>query len=92
MTIFLYGQDTYRSGQGSEQVLAGYRKKYPGSLNLFSFDLSEKEQRVRFEDALKTVSFFEEAKLITVRNAFASKEISEWTEKTISDQAKPSRL
>lgn len=86
MTIFLYGQDAYRLKQGSRQVLAGYGKKYPGSLNLFSFDLSDKEQRTRFEDTLKTVSFFEEARLITVREAFASKEISGWTEKIISDR------
>ncbi len=86
MTIFLYGQDAYRLKQGSEQVLVGYGKKYPGSLNLFSFDLSDKEQRVRFEDALKTVSFFEEAKLVAVRSAFVSKEISEWTEKIVSDR------
>lgn len=86
MTIFLYGQDAYRLRQGSEQVLAGYRKKYPGSMNFFSFDLSDKEQRGRLEDTLKTVSFFEEAKLVVVRGAFVSKEISEWTEQTISDQ------
>jgi len=86
MTIFLYGQDAYRLKQGSEQVLVGYGKKYPGSLNLFSFDLSDKEQRIRFEDTLKTVSFFEEAKLVMVRGAFASKEISEWTEKIVSDR------
>lgn len=86
MTIFLYGQDAYRLKQGSRQVLAGYEKRYPGSLNLFSFDLSDKEQRIRFEDTLKTVSFFEEARLVTVRGAFTSKETSEWTEKIISDR------
>lgn len=86
MLIFLYGQDAYRLKQGSRQVLAGYEKKYPGSLNLFSFDLSDKEQRIRFEDTLKTASFFEEAKLVMVRSVFASKEISEWTEKAISNR------
>ena len=78
MTIFLYGQDTYRLKQGLEQVISGYKKKYPGSLNFFSFNLSDKEQRSRFEDSLKTVSFFEEAKLMIARNSFVSKEISEW--------------
>lgn len=86
MTIFLYGQDAYRLKRGSEQVLAGYGKKYPGSLNLFSFDLSDKEQRIRFENALKTASFFEETKLAMIRNAFISKEISEWTDKIVSDR------
>lgn len=78
MTIFLYGQDAYRLKQGLGQVISGYEKKYPGSLNLFSFDLSDKEQRSRFEDSLKTLSFFEEAKLMIARNSFVSKETSEW--------------
>lgn len=71
MTIFLYGPDAYRLKQGTQQVMNGYKKKYPGSLNYFSFDLSDKEQGVRFEDALKTVSFFEEAKLVVVKNSFS---------------------
>jgi DNA polymerase III delta subunit len=86
MTIFLYGPDAYRLGQGVEQVVDGYKKKYRSGLNFFSFDLSDKEQRVRFEDSLKTVSFFEEAKLLVAKNAFSSKEISEWTRKTLAEQ------
>ena len=78
MTIFLYGSDTYRLKQGTEQVVAGYKKKYPNGLNLFSFDLSDKEQKGRFEDSLKTASLFEEAKLIVVRSIFASKDSSGW--------------
>ena len=78
MTIFLYGPDAYRLKQGLGQVMSGYKKKYPGSLNLFSFNLSDREQRSRFEDSLKTVSFFEEAKLMIAGNSFVSKETSEW--------------
>ncbi len=78
MTIFLYGPDAYRLKQGLGQVMSGYEKKYPGSLNLFSFDLSDREQWSRFEDSLKTVSFFEETKLMIAGNSFVSKETSEW--------------
>ena len=78
MTIFLYGQDAYRLKQGLGQVVAGYKKKYPNGLNLFSFDLSDNEQKGRFEDSLKTASLFEEAKLIIARNIFASKDLSAW--------------
>ena len=52
--------------------MSGYQKKYPGSLNLFSFDLSDNEQKGRFEDSLKTTSLFKEAKLIVAKNFFAS--------------------
>lgn len=83
MTIFLYGQDGYRLKQGLEQVLAGYKKKYSSGLNSFSFDLSDKEHQTRFEDSVKTLSFFEEAKLIIVRNTFVSKDVSEWFRDTV---------
>ena len=84
MTIFLYGQDGYRLKQGIEQVSAGYKKKYSSGLNSFSFDLSDKEHRTQLEDAVKTLSFFEEAKLIIVRNAFVSKDVSEWFRDTVA--------
>ena len=83
MTIFLYGQDAYRLKQGLGQVVAGYKKKYPNGLNLFSFDLSDNEQKGRFEDSLKTASLFEEAKLIITRNVFASKDSSGWAKKIL---------
>ena len=83
MTIFLYGQDAYRLKQGLGQVVAGYKKKYPNGLNLFSFDLSDNEQKGRFEDSLKTASLFEEAKLIIARNIFASKDSSGWVKKIL---------
>src|SRR3989344_1388269 len=84
MTSFLYGQDGYRLKQGIEQVSAGYKKKYSSGLNSFSFDLSDKEHRTQLEDAVKTLSFFEEAKLIIVRNAFVSKDVSEWFRDTVA--------
>ncbi|MEX2090655.1 MAG: DNA polymerase III subunit delta [Candidatus Paceibacterota bacterium] len=87
MTIFIYGPDTYRLRQGLEQVVAAYKKKYFSGLNFFSFDLSNDEQLIQFEDSLKTTSFFEEAKLIVVRNSFASKEISERLNDFLKDQA-----
>ncbi|MBI2594787.1 MAG: hypothetical protein HYW38_00800 [Candidatus Colwellbacteria bacterium] len=85
MTIFLYGPDTYRLKQGIEQVVAGYKKKYPNGLNLFYFDLSDNEQKGRFEDSLKTVSLFEEAKLIIARNVFASKDLSVWAKAVLCE-------
>src|SRR3989344_2055284 len=87
MTIFLYGPDSYRLKQGLNQVTLGYKKKYPNGLNLFSFDLSDNEQKSRFEDSLKTASLFEEAKLIVVRSIFVSKDSSGWAKKILFEHS-----
>ena len=42
MTIFLYGQDSYRIGQKLREIVAGYKAKNTSGLNLVSFDFPEK--------------------------------------------------
>jgi len=85
MTIFLYGPDGYRLKQSLNQIVSGYKKKYPDSLNLFYLDLLDKEQKSRLENSLKTVSFFEETKLIILKNSFISKEISGWLKNLLAE-------
>lgn len=67
------------------QVTSSYRKKYLAGLNLFYFDLSDSEQHSRFEDSLKTLAFFEEAKLVVARNVFSSKESAELAKNLLSE-------
>ncbi|KKT82483.1 MAG: DNA polymerase III subunit delta [Candidatus Yanofskybacteria bacterium RIFCSPHIGHO2_02_FULL_44_12b] len=76
MIIFLYGSDGYRLKQNRDRVEDSYRKKYQSGLNIFNFDFSDKENTSVLEDALKSVSFFNELKLITGSGFFANKNLS----------------
>jgi len=72
MIIFLYGSDGYRLKQNSQTVLSNYLKKHPSGVNLFKFDLSD-GQMDKFEDTVKSSSFFDEVKLIVLKNVFSKK-------------------
>ena len=76
MLIFLYGSDTYRLKQNLGMLVGEYRKKNSGlSFLAFNFDdLSAQAGEPRrkleqFEDALKTVSFFDDKRLIRLNGA-----------------------
>ena len=72
MLIFLYGPDGYRLKQNSDIVMENYRKKHPGGV-FFKFDLSDTNEIVKAEDAVKSGSLFGEVKLIVIKNAFSNK-------------------
>lgn len=71
MIIFLYGRDSYRLKQSLDKIVEEYQRKHPIGAS-FSFDLAEHGEAVKFENSLKSVSFFDEKKLLTVKNPFAT--------------------
>ncbi len=73
MIIFLYGSDGYRLKQNTEKVIDSYTKKYQSGLNLFEFDFSENENTDNLEKSIKSVSFFNEFKLLIIKNFFGRK-------------------
>ena len=79
MIIFLYGRDSYRLKQNLDKITAEYRKKNSGmsfSILDFSSDVSAgtKKQLEKLNDLIKTVSFFDEKRLIVLKNAFSAGE------------------
>ena len=72
MIIFLYGPDSYRLRQNSYSVLDNYRKKHPGGI-FFKFDLSDINETIKAEDAIKSGSLFGEVKLIVLKSVFSNK-------------------
>src|SRR3989338_6136818 len=77
MIIFLYGTDSYRIKQTKEDHINRHQKKYQSGINLLSFDFSATNDAHDLEDALRTVSFFNEHKLLVCRNLFDNKETAE---------------
>lgn len=77
MIIFLYGKDSYRLKQNLDKIVDEYKKKYSG-LALSVLDLNETGDFAKLEDTVKTVSFFDEKRLIVLKNAFnETKKIAE---------------
>mgnify|MGYP001612832458 CR=1 FL=1 len=80
MTILLYGKDTYRLKQSLQKIIDEYKKKHTSGMSFLSLDLGVegKEGMRKLEDSIKTISFFDEKKLIILRETFAqSKEIAD---------------
>lgn len=76
MVIFLYGPDNYRLKQETNSVVLKYKEKHPGGLNFFSINLNN-DDPAKLKEAVRTVSFFDDVKLILVRNSFTDKNKSE---------------
>lgn len=74
MIIFLYGLDSYRLKQNQEKIVAEYKKKHENGLAFYSLDFSDNPntELEKFDNILKTVSFFNEKQLIVLKNAFVS--------------------
>lgn len=77
MIIFYYGSDQYRLNKEVHSAASSYRTKHGSGLNFFQLDLSESEELIKAETAIKTLSFFDEKKLLVLDNTFSSKNISE---------------
>lgn len=71
MIIFFYGRDNYRLKQSLDKIVEEYQRKHPIGAS-FGFDLAEHGEAAKFEDSLKSVSFFDEKKLLIVKNPFAA--------------------
>ncbi|MCK4454305.1 DNA polymerase III subunit delta [Candidatus Parcubacteria bacterium] len=82
MIIFLYGPDTYRSGQKLNEIVESHRKIHKSGLNLKYLDIKE-EKYEDFERHLQVNSMFQEKKLIILKNAFSSQYFKEKFSKNI---------
>ncbi len=75
MIIFLYGKDSYRIKEQMDNILAGYLKKNASGINIFKFDFEDVPANDRIkelEETIKTMPFFEEKKIMIVKNIFSS--------------------
>ena len=70
MIIFLYGKDSYRLKQNLDKIVDEYKKKYSG-LSFSVLDINE-DGLGKLEDTIKTISFFDEKRLIVVKNSFGN--------------------
>jgi DNA polymerase III subunit delta len=77
MIVFLYGLDTFRSGQKLKEIIASYENAYQGKVRSFYFDC-ENASVDEVRRVCETVSLFEQKKLIVLRNVFRSAPLVEW--------------
>lgn len=77
MIIFIYGNDSQRIRESRYKIISEYQKKHSSGLNLLDIDLSSKDGFLKFEDSLKTLSFFDEVKLVSLSNVFIDENVSE---------------
>jgi len=76
MLIFLYGQDTFRSRQKLNEIIASYQKIHKSGLNLKYFLGTETDFNT-FKDTLRQTSMFKEKKLIVLVDIFLNPEFKE---------------
>ncbi len=72
MIIFLYGQDSYRSKQKLDEIIAHYKKIRKSALNLIYIDAKATEF-LDFYHHFKISPMFAEKKLVIVKNFFSNK-------------------
>jgi len=84
MIIFLYGEDSYRSKQKLDEMIAHYKEVRKSGLNLIYLDAS-KIDFTDFYSNFKISSMFDEKKLIILKNVFLSKKFQEDFAKEIKD-------
>lgn len=76
MIIFLYGPDTYRLRQNEQKIISAYKAKHPSGFNLTYCDASTETGLAEAESAVKSLSFFDEIKLVAIKNVFSGKQDS----------------
>lgn len=72
MVIFLYGPDGYRLKENVDIIVGSYRKKNKNGMSYYRFDMSDNNSFDDLSNAVKSISFFDEAKLIIVKNLFSA--------------------
>lgn len=80
MIIFLYGKDGYRLKQNLDRIVGEYKKKHTSGMSFSVLDAGEGlpgNALEKLEDLVKTVSFFNEKRLVVIKNPFLiSKELA----------------
>ncbi len=80
MIIFLYGPDTYRLRQKLKEIIEEYKKRHQSGVNFIKIDLPvgkaglKENELTELEKAIKTVSMFNEKKIIVVEDIFQQPE------------------
>ena len=77
MLIFLYGKDAYHVIENSQKIIASYFTKHKSGLNFHEFNFGNGGQVVKLEDSIKSLSFFDEVKLVCVKDVFGDNRASE---------------
>jgi DNA polymerase III subunit delta len=75
MIKFIYGKDTYRSGQKLKDIIEEYKKLHKNGIILDYFDCSSSFEK--FKDEFKTISMFGDKKIAVLTNFFSESGIEE---------------
>ena len=73
MLVFLYGRDGYRLKQGLDKIIEEYKSKHTSGMSFSILDASDgllSDTLAKLEDLVKTISFFNEKRLVVVKNPF----------------------
>lgn len=85
MLIFIHGEDSHRLLQSRDEIIEKYQAKHASGFNLFKVDTSASSAISEVTEAVKSVSLFDEVKLILISNIFSNlqtaKELYELFEK-----------
>lgn len=73
MIIFLYGSDGYRLKENIDTIVGTYQKKHKNGLSFYSFDFGNNDSFSDLANSIKNISFFDEVKLIVVKNLFSAR-------------------
>jgi len=73
MIIFLYGADSFRSGQKLKEIVTGYKAKNVSGLNFWQAEWSA-DLFVGLKETLSSFSMFSEKKLFVIQNACRASE------------------
>lgn len=79
MLVFLYGKDSYRIKEQTDKILDGYLKKNASGVNIYRTSEASSPLEL-IEQAVKTLGFFDEKKIILVKDIFTTPYAAKLTE------------
>ncbi len=77
MIIFIYGEDSYRSKEKLDEIIAHYKEVRKSGLNLIYLNVSQTDFS-DFHNNFKISSMFAETKLVILKNVFLNKNFQEY--------------
>ena len=72
MVIFLYGADRYRLFQNRDSVIASFKVKHGGALNVQTINAGEPGSPADFKASISNNSFFNDIQLVVLQDVFAN--------------------
>lgn len=76
MIIFYYGQDEYRIRSARDETIRQFQKKHSDRESITQCDCTQENDIETFSNACKTISFFDDMRLIILSQPFATQDIS----------------